>query len=629
MGEHRIRGLAQPIEIFRVQGLGVVRNPIESVGAAGTDAADRPRPRDHSAQGPVGESAGGRRADRASHRRAGPGQVAARLHDEAARSGASRHGPVERSGDFARAIGRADPPVVEWRCSRRLQNTSLYPATEFFERFLGLGLEDTPAARFERLVRHLRDYDLARTDLVPLFASLLSLPTDDRFPPLGLPPVREREETFRALVEWLQRTRGPRPVLFVVEDLHWADASTLEFLQQFFAEGPHDRILTVLTFRPEFQPPWPTAAHQTSLALTCSDTAPGRGSHGRKTGVAVPEALADQVYGRTGGVPLFVEEYTRMLQESGIFDSAGGGRNRRSRLPCRAKSPPPSRTCSWRGSIEWRATGKSPRLQPRSAENSATSYSTPSPPWTRRFSSTSSTNSFRPRSCIPKVALPRCRYVFKHALLEDALYNSLVQEKRQEFHRRIAEVLEAGGIQTVDTPPELIAHHFTEAGLAEKAIRYWLKAGLRSRERSAEVEAISHLSRGLKLLATMPESAERDTDESELLSPLGTAYIASRGYAAPEVGPVFRRARELCERVGPPEQLFALMLGIWEWHTVRGRSPALRGSGRRGNGIRPSARRPGHLHGSPVHGRGDHALSRGFRRSPGSVCDGCSPVRRP
>ena len=169
-----------------------------------------------------------------------------------------------------------------------------------------------------------------------------------------------------------------------------------------------------------------------------------------------------------------------------------------------------------------------------------------------------------------KGRLPRCSYIFKHALLEDALYNALVKGKRQPFHRRIAEVLEARFPQTADTQPELLAHHFTEAGLTERAIGYWLKAGLRSRERSAEIEAISHLTRGQALLKTLNDSPERDARELELLTPLGTAYIASRGYAAPEVGPVFRRARELCERDGQPSQLFALMLGTWEWHTVRG-----------------------------------------------------------
>ncbi len=160
---------------------------------------------------------------------------------------------------------------------------------------------------------------------MPLFATLLSLAPDERFPPLGLPPVREREETFRALVDWLRAYSGRRPVLFVVEDLHWADASTLEFLQQFLAGAAHERILTVLTFRPEFQPPWPTAAHQTALALTSLTQRQVADLMAKKTESAVPETLAEQVYARTGGVPLFVEEYTRMLQDSGTFDSAAGG----------------------------------------------------------------------------------------------------------------------------------------------------------------------------------------------------------------------------------------------------------------------------------------------------------------
>ena len=170
----------------------------------------------------------------------------------------------------------------------------------------------------------------------------------------------------------------------------------------------------------------------------------------------------------------------------------------------------------------------------------------------------------------PKGRVPRCPYIFKHALVEDALYNALMKGKRQQFHGRIAEALEARFPQTTATQPELVAHHFTEAGLAEAAIGYWLKAGLRSRERSAENEAIGHLTRGLALLEALDESPERDARELELLSALGTAYIASRGYAAPEIGPVFGRARALCERIGQSPQLVAIVVGIWEWHFVRG-----------------------------------------------------------
>ena len=165
---------------------------------------------------------------------------------------------------------------------------------------------------------------------------------------------------------------------------------------------------------------------------------------------------------------------------------------------------------------------------------------------------------------------PRCTYIFKHALLEDALYNALVKGKRQQLHRRIAEVLEARFPQTVETQPELLAYHFTEAGLSEQAVGYWLKAGLRSRERAADSEAIGHLTKGLALLETLEETREHDGQKLRILTTLGPAYIAVRGYAAPEVGPILHRARELCQRIGDEPQLFGIMLGQWEWHLVRG-----------------------------------------------------------
>ena len=165
---------------------------------------------------------------------------------------------------------------------------------------------------------------------------------------------------------------------------------------------------------------------------------------------------------------------------------------------------------------------------------------------------------------------PRCTYIFKHALLEDALYNALVKGKRQQLHRRIAEVLEARFPQTVETQPELLAYHFTEAGLSEQAVGYWLKAGLRSRERAADSEAIGHLTKGLALLETLEETREHDGQKLRILTTLGPAYIAVRGYAAPEVGPILLRARELCQRIGDEPQLFGIMLGQWEWHLVRG-----------------------------------------------------------
>ena len=161
-------------------------------------------------------------------------------------------------------------------------------------------------------------------------------------------------------------------------------------------------------------------------------------------------------------------------------------------------------------------------------------------------------------------------YIFKHALLEDAAYNSLLKTKRQRFHQRIAEVLESQLPEAVERQPERLARHLSEAGLTEKAIHWWLKAGLRSRDRSEHNEAIGHLTKGLALLATLAQTPERDHEELQFLSALAPCHIAVRGYAAPEVGPILERARELCERAEQAPQLFGTMLGTWEWRLVRG-----------------------------------------------------------
>jgi tetratricopeptide (TPR) repeat protein len=403
---------------------------------------------------------------------------------------------------------------------------------------------------------------------VPLWAALLSLPTPERFPPLALPPARQREETFRVMLEWLHVRAARRPTLFVVEDLHWADASTLEFLGQYLAEGLHDRILTVLTFRPEFRPPWPALAHQTTLALTRLTRRQVSDLMRKKTAGALPEALVDQVYDRAGGVPLFVEEFTKMVQEAGALDAAGeGGALLRAlpahEIPATLQDLVMARLDRMEGGLEvaqlaavlGREFGYD-LLSAAAAVDEAALQS-------------ELAKLVQAEILYQKGRPPRSTYTFKHALLEDALYGALIKGKRQQFHRRIGEVLEVQFPQTVETRPELPAHHFTEAGQAEKAVVYWLRAGQRSRERSALCEALGHLTRGLALVATLAEGRARDEWELQFLTALGPTYITSRGYAAPEVGPTLLRARELCQRVDP-QQLFGVMLGTWEWRVVRG-----------------------------------------------------------
>ena len=460
-------------------------------------------------------------------------------------------------------------PVIEWRCSQHFQNSELHPVSEYLERLIGAGRDRSPTACFDRLARHLEDYDLCRPEFVALFAKLLFLPPDERYPAAGLTPAREREETFRALREWLLAYSSKRPVLFVVEDLHWIDASTLEFLGNFIREGPHDRILTLLTFRPEFKTPWPALAHQTTLALNRLTRRQVAEWMLRDVTEALPESLFAQIYQRTSGVPLLVEEFTRLVRESAVFASPG--------LPS-----PRSRRTNTRALPQTLQELVTARLNRMSINRGVAQFAAT---LGREFAyellaSVVMIDEQTLRAELAKLVSagilqvkgqpPVCTYLFKHALLEEALHGAINEPDRRRFHHRVAEVMEARFPHLVETQPELLAQHFTEAGIIEKAIGYCLSAGLRSRNRFAHVEAISHLTDGLKLLETLEASPERDARELELLGPLGTCYIASRGYAAPEVGPVFNRARALCERVGQTPQLFAMMWGNFAFHIVRG-----------------------------------------------------------
>jgi serine/threonine protein kinase/predicted ATPase len=575
LGRHKIKGVSQPVALHRVKGESGARSAIDVALPVGLTPLTG---RDHEVN---------LLKDRWEQAQEGMGQIVliigeaglgkSRLvytmkqHIDAVSTNAASS-KAERASQTssARALEVQNAPTVEWRCSPQSQNSGLFPAVDFFERFLGFGREESPDQKFTKLVSHLEEYERAEPDVVPLLASLLSLPVGGRFPPLNLSPVRQKERTLEVLQQWLRSYSARQPVLFVVEDLHWVDASTLEFLTLFVNQGLHDRVLTLLTFRPEFKTPWPAVAHQTSLALTRLTRRQIAEMMRKKTGIEnISDTLVQQVVNRTSGVPLFVEEFTRMIQESGMLEK-GADESGRAR-PLAPREIPATlqdlvmarldRIASDKEVVQLGATlGRE-----FSHELLAAVSPLPAPELEAELAKL-----VQAELLYQKGRPPRCTYVFKHALLEDAAYNSLVRSKRQLFHQRIGEVLEARFAQTTEIQPELLAHHFTEAGLTRKAVDYWLKAGLRCRARSAEVEAIGHLTKGIELIEHLDASRERDELELSFQSQLGTAYLSTRGYAAPEVGPCFLRARALCERVGQPEQLFAVMWGTWAWHVVRG-----------------------------------------------------------
>jgi class 3 adenylate cyclase/tetratricopeptide (TPR) repeat protein len=556
LGSRKLKGVSQPVELFVVQGVSLARDRVEVAEQVGLTPLTG---RDHEVS---------LLKDRWEQAREGMGQVVL-LVGEAGLGKSRLVHTMKQQVRSEKVEGEADAPVIEWRCSPQFQHTGLYPAIDFYERAIRSDREESPPARFDRLLARLEQHGLARPETVPLWAALLSLPVPDSFPQLALSPVRQREETFRIMLEWLHVRADRRPILFVVEDLHWVDASTLEFLQQFLAESQNDRILTILTFRPEFQIPWPAMTHQTRLSLNRLTRRQAGELMRQKTGADVPEALIQQVYDRTSGVPLFVEEFTRMVQESGALGPAGDDRTRSEAMLTRAI--PATLQDLIMARLD-RLEGDREIVQLAAALGREFSY--------ELLLAVAQVEETALQAELAKLVQaevlylkgrpPRCQCTFKHALIEDAAYNSLVKGKRQQFHKRIAEVLEAKFPQTVETQPELLAHHFTEAGLAEQGVGYWLKAGVRSRARSADSEAIGHLTRGLTVLETLPGSQERAARELELLTTLAPAFIAAQGYAAPEVGPLLHRAGELCWGIGDDRQLLGIMLGLWEWHIVCG-----------------------------------------------------------
>jgi predicted ATPase/energy-coupling factor transporter ATP-binding protein EcfA2 len=448
-----------------------------------------------------------------------------------------------------------DFSVVEWRCSLRFRNTGLFPVSDYFRRFLNLdGDESTPEKRFDRLARYLDDLGLGRADLVALFAKLLFLSPDERYPAVGLTPVREREETFRGMRQWLTACSDRHPLLFVIEDLHWIDASTLEFLGQFIAEGLHDRILTVLTFRPEFTTPWPAVAHQTSLALNRLTRRQVGELMRKETGRPLPDSLVAQIYQRTGGVPLLVEEFTRIIGESE-----------------RARDIPSTLQELVLGRLDRMSSNREVAQMAATLGHEFRYDILAAVAGTDTQTLLAEMEKLVTAGILSMKGQPQnCTFTFKHALLEAALYDTLSEDDRKRSHRKIAEAMEAHFPEVAERQPELLAQHFTAAGLPGKAAGYRLNAAVRSRETFANVEAISHLTKGLALLERLDPSLERDTHELELLGLLGTATIAARGYADSEVGPIFDRARALCERLGETPQRFVMMWGNYAFHVVRG-----------------------------------------------------------
>ncbi len=485
--------------------------------------------------------------------------------------------------------------ALRFYCSPHYTNSALFPFIVHLERAAGFQRNDSPGEKLAKL-----EALLARSDeggSFALLAHLLSLPLDDlhRLPEMS--PQRRKELTLSALLAYLEGLAARQPVVMIFEDAHWTDPTSLDLLTLIVQQTPRLQILLVITARPEFTPPWPSHAYVTTVQLTRLDRRHGTALVERVTaGKRLPEEVMDQILARTDGVPLFVEELTKMVLESGLVQERDGRFVLDNRLP--ALAIPTTLHGSLTARLDHlKATAKE-AAQIGAALGREFSYDLVNAvaELPRDQLDDALAELVRSGLIFCRGEAPHSAYAFKHALVKDAAYAGLLKSRRAQLHASIATAVERQFPEMVESEPETIAHHLTEAGLVEKAVGYWLHAGNKASGRSANLEAAAHFRRGVAAVGRLPAGPKRDRAELDLQLALAPCLIATQGPASGPALATFIRARELCE--------------------------SSRGSARVSSGhvlVRNRERRAGR---AAAGARGDrHAAStrRGSRRPPGSV----------
>jgi class 3 adenylate cyclase/predicted ATPase len=455
---------------------------------------------------------------------------------------------------------------LRYFCSPQRTDSALYPVIGQMERAAGMAHDDKPQARLDKL-----DAVLGQTSPqdAALFAEMLSLPNDGRYPTLDLTPQQRRQRTLEALISQLAGLAFHGPVLMIFEDAHWVDPTSLEVFGRVVDRIKALPVLLIVTFRPEFNAPWVGQSHVTSLTLSRLGERESTAIIVRLVGnKGLSANLMAEIVERTDGVPLFVEEMTKAVLEA---ESEGEAR--------RTVAAGPSPTLAIPASLHASLMARLDRLGPAKglAQIGAAIGREFSHALLAAVASRSEAVLASALDRLMEAGLlfrhgvpPHATYLFKHALVQDAAYGTLLREPRRALHARIADALESRFPEIAESQPELLAHHCTEAGLIEKAAMLWGKAGQRSLERSALIEAAEHLTRALAQIASLPGTAALRREEIKLQVALITPLAHVKGYAAPETKAAAEQARlfiEQAEALGePPEDpllLFSALYGFW------------------------------------------------------------------
>ena len=462
-------------------------------------------------------------------------------------------------------------PVLACRCSPYDQHSAWHPLIAAFPHLFQWERHETNDAKRKKLEQALHQYGLPLGEGVPLLAALFALPlSDEHYPPVLVAPELRRQRTLEVLLAVLSRVSAQHPLLFIIEDVHWIDPSTLALLSLLMDQGPTLSILTLLTARPAFQSPWGFRAHLTPLVVDRLSASQVKTLIDQITGDPIlPAEVVQQITVKTDGVPLFIEEMTKAVVESARLQGQEG----------RAMDSKAAPDLAIPATLHDSLMARLDRLG--AAKSMAQAGATIG----REFSYAL----LRAVTHGEEVALrqelarlvqaeivyqrgvpPQATYIFKHALIQDAAYQSLLKQTRQHYHQRLVEVLEEQFPEVVSTQPELVAHHAAAAGRTAQAIAYWQRAGQHAFDKSAYQEAEAHLKNGLALVQTLPSSPERTPHELDLHVALGPILMITHGVDTPEVEQVYTRAYALCQQVEETPQLFPTLRGLWYFYYARG-----------------------------------------------------------
>ena len=458
---------------------------------------------------------------------------------------------------------------LRYFCSPHHQDSALYPFIAQLEYAAGFARDDTAEGKFNKLEALLEQSGESDAKAVALIADLLELPADGLYPPPPVDPQRRRELTLAALAGQLRVLAAQRPVLLTFEDAQWADSTSLELLDRLVERAARASVLGLITFRSEFQAPWVGQAHVSSLSLR---RLPLRETKALVSAVAggksLPAEIVNRIVDHADGIPLFIEELTKTLLEVGLLREEEGAYVLAGPLPPLAI--PSSLQASLMARLDRLAAVKEV-AQIGAALGREFSY--------ELLAAVARRTDDRLRGALDQLvdaglvfrrgAPPHASFIFKHALVQDAAYSTLLRSQRQELHARIAQSIEQRFPELAEGEPEILAHHYTQAGLADQAISYLAKAGRRALDRSAMVEAASQLTKALGLISELPENPERERRELDMQTALGRALMTTKGYAAAETGEAYARARRLCEDLGDTTTLVRVGYGQYLYHLIR------------------------------------------------------------